>query len=224
MKIREQQKEKRGNYKLVVFDLDGVLTDYVSSWMWVHQHFEVDNEKSYRLFREKKIDDYEFMKTDISLWLDKNPSLTRSEIQEILDQVPLIPGVKETFEELKKHGLKTAIVSGGIDLLAERVGSVLGADLIFANALDTEENGQLTGEGISIVPLRRKDKILEKIQNDLGITKEETVAVGDSLIDIPLFQQSGLAIAFDSKNDELLDYADIHVEKKDLREILHYIL
>ena len=213
-----------GNYRLVVFDLDGVLADFISSWMFVHRHFDVDNEKGYTLFMEKKISDEEFMKTDIALWLGKNPKVTEGDIQEILDGIPLVPGAKETFRELKRHGLRTVIISGGINLLAERIGKAVGADLVFANALDTMENGQLTGNGVSIVPLRGKDQVLKKVQEELGITREETVAVGDSVIDLALFDQSGLTIAFNCSSKELLDRADVHVEKKDLREILKHIL
>ena len=211
-------------YKLVAFDLDGVLTDHISSWMWVHQHFNVDNEEGYRLFQEKKIDDLEFMRKDISLWLKKKPDLKEYEVEEILNKVPITKGSKETFEVLKMNGIKTAIISGGIDLLAKRVGAYVGADFVFANALERRKDGTLTGEGISIVPLRRKDIILAKLQRELNIKKEETVAVGDSLIDIPLFQQAGLAIAFNHKTEELRDYVDVVIDNGDLRKILNYIL
>lgn len=211
-------------YKLVAFDLDGVLTDHISSWMWVHQHFNVDNEEGYRLFQEKKIDDLEFMRKDISLWLKKKPDLKEYEVEEILNKVPITKGSKETFEVLKMNGIKTAIISGGIDLLAKRVGAYVGADFVFANALKRRKDGTLTGEGISIVPLRRKDIILAKLQRELNIKKEETVAVGDSLIDIPLFQQAGLAIAFNHKTEELRDYVDVVIDNGDLRKILNYIL
>ncbi|HID71770.1 MAG TPA: haloacid dehalogenase, partial [Thermoplasmata archaeon] len=126
---------KLRKYKLVAFDLDGVLTDHISSWMWVHQHFNVDNEEGYRLFQEKKIDDLVFMRKDISLWLKKKPDLKEYEVEEILNKVPITKGSKETFEVLKMNGIKTAIISGGIDLLAKRVGAYVGADFVFANAL-----------------------------------------------------------------------------------------
>ena len=31
----------------VVFDLDGVLADTISSWVWIHEHFGVNNDVSY---------------------------------------------------------------------------------------------------------------------------------------------------------------------------------
>ncbi len=211
-------------FKLVAFDLDGVLTDFISSWVWVHQHFGVDNETGYQLFMQKKIDDLEFMRMDIALWLTKNPELTEDEVRTLLGEVPLIPGARETIAALKEHGITTAIISGGLDLLAGRVARELKIDHVFANGLETREDGRLTGNGRSGVPLRRKDLILRKLQDDLGIRKEETVAVGDTIIDIPLFQEAGLAIAFNTQKEELFRRADRIVYRKDLREILTFIL
>ena len=54
--------------KLVVFDMDGVLTEYFSSWVRVHEHFGTDNDEALRLYMEGKIDDEEFMRRDIALW------------------------------------------------------------------------------------------------------------------------------------------------------------
>jgi phosphoserine phosphatase len=56
--------------KLICFDLDGVLTKVESSWRYVHNYFSVNNEASLKLYLEGKIDDREFMRRDIKLWLD----------------------------------------------------------------------------------------------------------------------------------------------------------
>ena len=211
-------------YRLAAFDLDGVLTDFISSWVWVHKHFQVDNETGYELFMDHKIGDEEFMRMDIALWRRQRPGLTREEVRHILNNVPLMPGVRESFQALREKGIITAIISGGIDLLAERVGQELGADHILANGLEADEEGRLTGEGISVVPLRQKDLVLARLQQELGITRSETVAIGDTGIDIPLFRQSGLGIAFNSEKSEVLEAADVVVTRKDLRDILPHIL
>ena len=49
---------------------------------------------------------------------------------------------------------------------------------------------------------------IEYIQQKLGITKEETVAIGDMPNDLPLFEASGLKIAMGNAHEELKKQAD----------------
>ena len=37
---------KTDKIKLIIFDMDGVLTDIVSSWKYIHNHFNTSNERS----------------------------------------------------------------------------------------------------------------------------------------------------------------------------------
>ena len=62
-------------FDLVAFDMDGVLVDYLSSWTWVHDRFGVSNEESVISFMDGEIDDMEFMRRDIALWLKHRPGL-----------------------------------------------------------------------------------------------------------------------------------------------------
>ena len=69
--------------KLIVFDLDGVLVDVMSSWAFVHEHYGVNNDTSLEAYLSGEIDDHEFMRLDIALWLDIKKKLHISEIREI---------------------------------------------------------------------------------------------------------------------------------------------
>jgi len=57
-------------------------------------------------------------------------------------------------------------------------------------------------------PEASKKLALEYVQEKLGITKQETVAVGDMPNDIPLFEASGLKIAMGNADQKLKDKAD----------------
>ena len=57
--------------RTVIFDMDGVLTDILSSWKHVHDYFGSSNQKSVNEYLNGKIDDYEFIKKDVSLWKEK---------------------------------------------------------------------------------------------------------------------------------------------------------
>lgn len=209
---------------LVVFDMDGVLADTVSSWVYVHQRFGVDNDHSLRAYLNGEIDDLEFIRRDIRLWLDRNPMLTIGEVRNILDGVPLMNGAVEAVRALREGGVKTAIVSAGIDLLAERLAIELRTDLFYANGLIADCNGRLTGEGVLNVELMGKDRTVSMIGEMLGIEKKDIVSVGNSKYDIPMFDASGMGIAFCPADDEIRDRADTTVDEKRLDLILEHIL
>ncbi len=211
--------------KLAVFDMDGVLTEYFSSWVWVHEHFGTDNDEALRLYMEGEIDDEEFMRRDISLWTSRHEALTGEHLREILDSVPVRKGARELIDWLHEKGAKTAIVSGGIDILAERIGKELGIDLVFSNIVEVDEDGMVTGRGISRVKLKDKAETVRNLRKELKIEKEDCAAVGDTNIDASMFSECGLGIAFNPKPSAtiLIDSADVVVNSDDLNSIRPYL-
>ena len=209
--------------ELVVFDMDGVLVDAVSSWVYVHRHFQVNNDHSLYAYLDGEIDDLEFIRRDISLWTKKEPAITARSIEEILSKVPLMPGARETISTLRSRGVRTAIVSAGIDLLSKRIARELSMDLEFANGLVTDGHGRLSGEGILRVKLMEKGDAVAEAAEALGADLAETVAVGDSRYDVSMFERAGKGIAFQPVDDIVRERADAVVEKKDLTGILEHI-
>jgi phosphoserine phosphatase len=179
---------KKVVYKFVAFDLDGVLVNTFSSWVWMHEHFNVNNDHSLFAYQRGEIDYAEFMKRDIELWLQKKKDMTIGDVEKILSKVPLTKGAREVVDELKKHGMKTAIISCGIEILANRVAKELGIDFVVANGLVVDEDGRLTGEGTLSIELADKGKPLRELLDKNGIEKEECVAVGNSYGDAAMFE------------------------------------
>jgi phosphoserine phosphatase len=210
-------------YKLIVFDLDGVLAVPISSWVWVHDHFDVNNDDSFEKYNRNEIDDDEFMRSDIALWLERKNPINISEIEEILAAIPITPGFSETMEVLKYLGLEVAIVSSGLEPLAKRVGDLGGMSHVLANGLETDDLGNLTGNGVLGVSLRAKGEPVERLVNELGFDKNETVAVGNGETDIPMLDASGLGIAFNPINERLIQHADVTIFNKNLRGILKHL-
>ena len=60
--------DKAEKIELVIFDMDGVLTDIVSSWKYIHDYFDTSNERSVNDYLKGKIDDMEFIRRDAVLW------------------------------------------------------------------------------------------------------------------------------------------------------------
>lgn len=206
--------------RFVAFDMDGTLVDVESSWAAVHAHFGDRNDEGLRRFNAGEIDDHEFLRSDVKVWHRHRPELTRRELEAILDGVPLMPGAKALFEALHAARLTTAIVSGGIDLLAERIGRELGIDRVLANGFETDDAGRITGEGIIRVPIHGKRDVLAWLQEQLGFAPEETASVGNSEIDVGLFQRSRVGVAFHPEDAYVRRHATHIVESKDLTELI----
>jgi phosphoserine phosphatase len=219
-KINSKKIEK---LELIVFDMDGVLTDILSSWKYIHDYFNTSNEKSVNEYLQGKIDDMEFIRRDASLWQKNNKPIKKEKLVEILADVPLMNGAKNCIVLLKQKNIKTAIVSAGLDILAERVANQLGIDHVFSNGIKTDENGFLNNEGIIGVKLMHKDHAVEKLAEQLKLPLSSVATVGNSCFDIPMFEISGLGIAFNPEDDCVKEHADVVVEGKDLNLILPVI-
>jgi phosphoserine phosphatase len=210
--------------RLAAFDMDGTLVDAVSSWAAVHEHFGDHNEEALRLFNSGTIDDHEFLRRDIQVWWRHDPDITIDDLEAILGRVRLMPGARELFDALRSARVTTAIISGGIDVLARRVARELGIDVALANGFRVDSVGRLTGDGIIRVPIRDKETVLRKLQDDLGIGPEETASVGNSEIDVGMFRRSSIGVAFLPEDEVVRKGATAVVDEKDLRRVVPILL
>jgi phosphoserine phosphatase len=205
--------------ELVIFDMDGVLTDIISSWKYIHDYLKTSNERSVDDYLKGKIDDMEFIRRDATLWKENGKPITKKRLSEILSDVPLMKGAKKCISDLKNNGIKTAIVSAGLDILAEKVAKKLGIDYFLANGLETDENGHLNGVGILGVKLMYKELAVKSLSEKQKISLERIASVGNSCYDIPMFETTGLGIAFNPGDECTRKAADVTVEGKDLSKI-----
>jgi phosphoserine phosphatase len=211
-------------YDLVAFDMDGVLIDYPSSWTWVHDHFGVSNRVSVDAFLRGEIDDMEFMRRDITLWINERPGLCRTDMASILEPLPMMKGLEETLDALKRNGIRSVIVSGGLDMMAGRIAERYGFDDYMANGFECDPSGRLTGNGTLQVWLKSKRDALKHLQEKFGVPPERTVSIGDSFIDISMFELSSLRIAFNPIDDYVTRVADHVIRERDLSKVLPLIL
>lgn len=209
--------------ELVMFDMDGVLTDIVSSWKYIHDYFNTSNERSVNDYLKGNIDDMEFIRRDASLWKENGKSIKKDKLVEILSDVPLMKGAEKCINYLSENNIKTAIVSAGLDILADRVAKELGIDYVLANGIRTDTEGYLNGKGILGVKLMYKDKAVKSFAKKNKIPLERIVSVGNSCFDIPMFEITGLSIAFNPGDECTKKAADISVESKDLSEIILFV-
>ncbi len=209
-------------YKLVAFDMDGTLILGDSCWGVIHRHFGSREAAlgHLRAWEAGEIDYLEFVRRDIALW---QPVPTVADIRKILSSYTFAPHVREVVGEVRRRGYQAAIVTGGLDILADEVARDLDIAHVIANGLAADERGRLTGEGIIRVEPTKKDGILVQLSGRLGIAAEECVAVGDSKHDAKFLEQAGLGIAVGDDPD-LARVADVVIRDfEDFPQLLDYL-
>ena len=210
--------EKKGQFKLVIFDLDGTLTQERSIWEYIHKQLGKwygFAEEYQNLFLAGKISYEEFCERDALVW----KGMRVEELLEIAQTVPFHPGVDELISHLKQKGLNLSMVSSGLSLLTNWVHQRYGFDYSVSNNL-LHENGVLTGKVKIQVYFDKKAEWVRKILNQFEVKPEEVIAIGDSRGDIDMFQMVGFSIAFNSSCKELDQIASACIQSQNLADII----
>ncbi|MEA2036871.1 MAG: HAD family phosphatase [Nanoarchaeota archaeon] len=215
-------------YKLVCFDVDGTLVDnVVYSWELFHNHLNVDMEKRNKVkkrFYNGEINYLEWAEHDMKMWMEKG--VTKEDFFEAMKNLKMMEGAMETILELKKKGIKLAIVSGSLDVILEKVIPNYKElfDDVFLSHLIFDKDNKLVDAKVTEYDMMQKAEALRIVAKRENIELKETVHIGDHHNDVEIAKIAGLSIAFDCKDDELRKTADVVIDKKDLRETLRYIL
>ena len=123
-----------------------------------------------------------------------------SVMQEIAENLPITEGVERLMTILKRCGYKIAILSGGFTFFGEYLQRKFGIDYVYANELEIDDDGKLTGRYVGeIVDGHRKAELLKLIAQVEKVNLAQTIAVGDGANDLPMISQAGLGIAFHAK-------------------------
>ena len=119
---------------------------------------------------------------------------------------------------------------GGIDQhTAQERSKGLDSQLhVFTNGWLMETSDGVSPSGIGDfgryqVQMNGKGAIVKMLQRRLGVSKEATASVGDSMGDVGMFGESGCAILFNPWDDRPRAYAHHVIEEKDLLIVLNLI-
>ncbi|WP_390883264.1 phosphoserine phosphatase SerB [Hoylesella pleuritidis] len=123
-----------------------------------------------------------------------------SVMQDIAEHLPITEGTDRLMSVLKRCGYKIAILSGGFTYFGEFLQRRYGIDYVYANELEIDEDGKLTGNYVGeIVDGHRKAELLRLLAQVEKVNLAQTIAVGDGANDLPMIAEAGLGIAFHAK-------------------------
>lgn len=148
--------------------------------------------------------------------------IPQSKLDLVQTRLTLTQGALELVSAIHQKGGVAAAVSGGFHQLLEPIRLALSLDFVKANQLEVVA-GKLTGKVLEpIVDRVAKAEYLQKLQEELELSKESTIAVGDGANDIEMVQRAGLGIAFCAKQI-LREHADVSIDTRDLAEIIKFL-
>jgi phosphoserine phosphatase len=205
-------------FKLVIFDLDGTLTQERSIWEYIHKKlgkwygFAIEYQNQ---FLAGKISYEEFCERDAQVW----KGMKVEELLEIVKTVPFHPHVDELIDYLKYKGLKLTMISSGLSILSNWVHERYGFDYSVSNDL-LHENGILTGKVEIQVYYDKKAEWVKRILKKFDVRPEEVIAIGDSKGDIDMFHMVGFSIAFNSSCSDLDQIANLCISSQNLADII----
>lgn len=115
------------------------------------------------------------------------------------DRLMLNPGAEKLISSLKSKGIKTLLVSGGFNFFTDKLKTRLNLDFTVSNTLEVID-GRLTGriQG-ELVDAQAKAKYLNQIRQQLGLSRDAVIAMGDGANDIPMMQAAGVSVAYHAK-------------------------
>jgi HAD superfamily phosphoserine phosphatase-like hydrolase len=123
--------------------------------------------------------------------------ITVETLMQIVSKVPIVPGARAVFDQLKAQGYKTALITSGLPtLIAKLVAEKLGADYAFG--FEAEINGnKFTGEiWGDVLEQNGKLAVLQRIVKDEQLEFSDCAVVADDRNNASIFLRDMLKIAY----------------------------
>lgn len=234
--LHNERMEFDFKYKLVVFDLDGVIYDKpwsdsindkvsVSTWDVLFQEigFYSVHERLKQQFIEGNFPTYMEWSQQACSTL-RSLGLEQCVFEKIIKERPLIQGALEVFKVLKNYGIISAIITGSFDALAQQAKEKLGINHIYSHCkLNFGENALLKSWELCPTDYKNKADFVKNIAKKHSISLDKCAYIGDDVNDIEAFKEVGLSIAFNSNKFIVRENADVVIESRNLKSILQHL-
>ena len=203
---------------LIAFDFDGTLSD---SEMTVLLGEEAGVADEIDEITERAMNDQLSYAESLYARAELLDGLTEARVEAAFDRVALRPGSAAVIEALSDAGHHVAILTGGFDRGVEKAldAAEASVDTIVANRLPIR-NGKLTGNAEGPLIEGTKDDALAELAEELGVSMDDTVAIGDGANDLPMLEVAGLAVGYEPK-PAVEPHCDVVVASmSELRDVL----
>lgn len=186
-----------GDFGLLVMDMDSTLItieciDEIADMQGLKPQVSAITEAAMR----GEIDFAESLRRRVSLL----EGLDESALQRVYDErLQLSPGAETLLAAARAAGIKTLLVSGGFTFFTERLKARLGLDFTAANTLEIID-GKLSGRVLGhIVDAQAKADWLNQVRTELGLRREQVIAMGDGANDLKMMAEAGVSVAYRAK-------------------------
>ncbi|CDG22623.1 3-phosphoserine phosphatase [Xenorhabdus poinarii G6] len=140
-------------------------------------------------------------------------------LQQVMETLPLMPGLTSLVRKLQSLDWHVAIASGGFTFFADNLRQQLRLFAAVANQLEVKD-GKLTGKVKGpIVDAKYKATTLIRLAKALDIPLSQTVAIGDGANDLKMIRKAGLGIAYHAK-PKVYAQAKVAIRHADLMGVL----
>ncbi len=156
--------------------------------------------------------------------IHKKYGLTETQLNTLVESSEFVDGCKDLFRWLNERGVITVLITGGFKALADKVQRTLKIDHALSGCeYFFDENGNL--DFYNLIPSDNEGKLsfMKQVLFEHGLTKAESVFIGDGKNDIYLAREAGISIAFNAQN-ELKEITNFNIEQKQGCEDLNAIL
>lgn len=191
--------------KAVVFDIDGTLT-YEVSWLKITELLGAsvsEHEQIFDLFLKDKLTYEEAKRQLIDLWQSTN-NANRPYLSALFDEWVLQDDAQELVDYLHSNNYITVLITGSVDLFAQKIAEKLSIKNYYANTQLIWDNQQnLIDLHYERDQARKKLAQFRAFVGKHGLPPSECVVVGDSENDIELFKLTNHGIAVSGAKDEL---------------------
>ena len=146
--------------------------------------------------------------------------MSSSALDRALTAIRFMPGAATLVATMRANGAYCALVSGGFDFFTGWVRNRVGFDYDQANRLDVA-GGMLTGTlRDPILGRAAKRRALDQLSENLGITPQDAITVGDGANDLDMLAASGTGVAFRAK-PIVAEAARTRIDYGDLTALLY---
>lgn len=148
--------------------------------------------------------------------------VSQEEVSQTFNLIPIIPGVRQVFEKLKKMGYQIALISSGIpEFLVKELATKLNVDYAYGLKLEVIKGvitGNISGD---VIKKNGKALILEKILKEEKYSKKDCIAIVDDRNNLSLLHICEKSIGYNP--DTIIAAKCDYAIKGELEDIIPFL-